>query len=244
MHITVEKKNFFQPNKQTLSEGKEIYLQLITAYVSKNWIKEKRRDHYYRKAKEEGYRSRAAYKLIQIHNRFGIFRRGDVVVDLGAAPGGWSQIALRFIGKEGMLVGVDLQRVAPLEGAIFIRGDFTWKETADRIGEILKGREVSVVISDMSPNISGVYSTDHARSVYLAESALRFAVENLKKGGVFVVKIFEGDMTGDYVKEVKKHFGMVKLYSPKASRSSSSEIYLIAKGFRGADESDDLAENQ
>ncbi len=206
-------------------------------------MKEKRRDHYYRKAKEEGYRSRAAYKLAQIHKRFGIFREGDVVVELGAAPGGWSQVALRLIGKSGFLIGVDLQKIKPIEGAVFIKGDFTDNETVERIREILGGRDVSVVISDMSPNISGVYSTDHARSIYLSEIALKFAIETLKRGGVFVVKIFEGDLIGDYVKKAKRYFGMVKLYSPKASRSSSSEIYMVAKGFKGRHETDEPAEN-
>lgn len=205
----------------------------ISHSVSRKWLRERRKDHYYRMAKEHGYRSRAAYKLIQIDRSFRIFRKGDVVVELGAAPGGWSQVAIRAIGPEGMLVGVDLQKIEPIEGAIFIRGDFTRRETVEKIQEILGGRDVSVVISDMSPNISGAYATDHARSIHLAEIALEFAVENLKKGGVFVVKIFEGDMLGDYIKEVKKYFGMVRLHSPKASRASSSEIYLIAKGFNG-----------
>ncbi len=207
--------------------------------VSKNWLRQRRRDHYYKMAKEQGYRSRAAYKLMQIDRKFHIFRKGDVVVELGAAPGGWSQVAVKAIGPEGMLIGVDLQKIEPLEGATFIKGDFTKPYVVEKIKELIGDRKVSVVISDMSPNISGAYSTDHARSIYLAELALRFAVENLKKGGVFLVKIFEGDMLGDYVKEAKKHFAMVKLHSPKASRSSSSEIYLIAKGFKGrGDESD------
>ena len=205
--------------------------------VSKNWLRERRRDHYYKMAKEQGYRSRAAYKLMQIDRKFRIFRKGDVVVELGAAPGGWSQVAINAIGPDGLLIGVDLQKIEPIEGAIFIKGDFTKPETVEKIRENLGDREVSVVISDMSPNISGAYSTDHARSIYLAELALRFAIDNLKKGGVFVVKIFEGDMLGDYIKEAKKHFGMVKLHSPKASRSSSSEIYLIAKGFKGREDS-------
>lgn len=203
----------------------------------------KKHDHYYRKAKAEGYRSRAAYKLIQIHQKFGIFREGDTVVELGAAPGGWSQAALHFIGEKGILVGIDLQRIEGLKGAAFIKGDFTKKEDRERIKEALGGREISVIISDMSPNISGVYSTDHARSIYLAELALDFAVKNLKRGGIFVIKIFEGDMMQDYLRKARKHFWMVKLYSPKASRSSSSEIYLICKGFRGRDENDENSEN-
>ncbi len=243
MHTETGEKIFSGRNPQTKSRCKKDISERSFPFVSKNWMSRKKHDHYYRKAKTEGYRSRAAYKLIQIHRKFGIFREGDTVVELGAAPGGWSQIALRFIGEKGILIGIDLQRIEPIKGAVFIKGDFTEKESADKIKEALGWREVSVVISDMSPNISGVYSTDHARSTYLAELALNFAVENLKRGGVLVVKIFEGEMIRDYLRSAKKHFGMVKLYSPKASRSSSSEIYMIAKGFRGRDGSDMSSEN-
>ncbi len=196
-------------------------------------MRQKRRDYYYRKAKQNGYRSRASYKLIQIHRKFNIFRKGDMVVELGAAPGGWSQVAIEMIGEEGRLVGVDLQGIRPLEGAVFIKGDFTDDEVKERIKAELGGKSPSVVISDMSPNISGAYSTDHARSVYLTEIALDFALENLKIGGVFVAKVFEGDLLSPLIKKAKNHFGMVKMHSPAASRNSSSEIYMIAKGFKG-----------
>ncbi len=220
---------------QVLSGKYEILLN-FRENVSKNWMKEKRHDYYYRKAKQTGYRSRASYKLIQIDRKFHIFRKGDLVVELGAAPGGWSQVALELIGEEGRLVGVDLQGIRPLEGAIFIKGDFTDDAVKERIREELGGRNPSVVISDMSPNISGAYSTDHARSVYLTELALDFAIENLKKGGVFVAKVFEGDLLPPLLKKARANFGMVKMHSPPASRSSSSEIYIVAKGFRGRPE--------
>ena len=208
-------------------------LKAVSPIVSKNWMRQKRQDYYYRKAKEEGYRSRASYKLFQIDRKFHIFRKGDLVVELGAAPGGWSQVAVELIGKEGRLVGVDLQGIRPLDGALFIKGDFTDNAVKERIREELGGKNPSVVISDMSPNISGAYSTDHARSVYLTEMALDFALENLKTGGVFVSKVFEGDLLSDLIKKAKKHFGMVKMHSPAASRNSSSEIYMVAKGFKG-----------
>ena len=203
-------------------------------------MKEKRHDYYYRKAKQEGYRSRASYKLLQIHRKFNIFRNGDTVVELGAAPGGWSQVAVELIGEKGMLVGVDLQRIRPIEGAIFIKGDFTDDAVRKRIREALDGKRPSVVISDMSPNISGAYSTDHARSAYLTGLALDFAIENLKDGGVFVAKVFQGDMVAELMKKARKYFGRAKLYSPKASRSSSSEIYIVAKGFKGKDAGRDV----
>ncbi len=209
----------------------------VFATVSKNWMRQKRQDYYYRKAKETGYRSRASYKLIQIHRKFRIFRKGDLVVELGAAPGGWSQVALELIGEEGKLVGVDLQGIKPIEGAVFIKGDFTDESVKEKIRKELGGKNPSVVISDMSPNISGAYSTDHARSVYLTELALDFATENLKKGGVFVAKVFEGDLLPPLLKKARSHFGMVKMHSPPASRSSSSEIYIVAKGFKGRGES-------
>ncbi len=199
--------------------------------MSKRWLTERRQEFYYRKAKQLNYRSRASFKLHQIDERFGIFREGASVVDLGAAPGGWLQIAKERVGPQGKVVGVDLQHILPLEGVTTIRGDMTKKETVDELKAILGG-EADVVISDMSPNISGNYSIDHARSVDLCTHALQFARHTLRPGGSLVMKIFEGDMINQFLKEVRKDFSSVRLHAPKASRSSSSEIYIVAKGFR------------
>ncbi len=216
--------------------------------MGKRWYREHRRDPYYRRAKAENYRSRAAYKLLQINERFHIIKEGDVVVDLGAAPGGWSQVALSIVGEKGLVVGVDLQRAKPMDGWVFIRGDFTRQETVEKIldeikkwaerwaennvsGKKIGGRRlVDVVISDMSPNISGIYDVDQARSIDLATHALRFAVENLRPGGNFVCKVFQGRDTEGFVAEARKRFHSVKRYSPPASRKSSSEVYIICRG--------------
>ncbi|MBI0584584.1 MAG: RlmE family RNA methyltransferase [Methanomassiliicoccus sp.] len=200
--------------------------------MSKRWLNERKRDYYYLKAKQLNYRSRASFKLHQIDERFHIFKEGGSVVDLGAAPGGWLQIAKERVGPKGKVVGVDLQHIDPIEGVRTIRGDMTKPETVEALRSLLDGR-ADVVISDMSPNISGSYSMDHARSVDLCAHALEFARQTLRPGGSLVMKIFEGDMINEFLAEVRKDFSSVRLHSPKASRSSSSEIYIVAKGFKG-----------
>jgi 23S rRNA (uridine2552-2'-O)-methyltransferase len=200
--------------------------------MSKRWLNERRNDFYYRKAKQLNYRSRASFKLHQIDERFGIFREGGSVVDLGAAPGGWLQIAKERVGPKGRVVGVDLQHIAPLEGVETIRGDLTRPETVKELMGLLGGK-ADAVISDMSPNISGQYSIDQARSVDLCHHALEFARRTLRPGGSLVMKVFEGDMLNDLLSEVRGSFASVRLHSPKASRSQSSEIYVVAKGFKG-----------
>ena len=200
--------------------------------MSKRWAQEHARDPYTRRAKRENYRSRASYKLKQINNKFHVIRQGDVVVDLGAAPGGWSQVALELVGEEGIVIGVDIDHTKPMEGWIFIRGDITHESTTENIQKELHKREkdrVSVVISDMSANITGIYDVDQANSAYLADMALQFAKENLGKGGNMVCKIFQGTDTQEFVSNVKKMFWGFKRFSPPASRKSSSEIYIIAK---------------
>jgi len=201
--------------------------------MSKNWLQARRRDFYYRKAKQLDYRSRASFKLIQIDDKFHIFRENAVVVDLGAAPGGWLQVAAERVGENGRVVGVDLQSISPIEGAMVetIRGDIRKQETVDKVLYMVGGN-VDIVLSDMSPNISGQYSMDHARSIELCEHAFNFAKKTLVPGGVLVMKIFEGDMMNEFLKTIKERFEAVKLFGPRASRSSSSEIYIIAKGFK------------
>ena len=200
--------------------------------MGKRWLKERKREYYYRKAKKMDYRSRASFKLMQIDDKFKVLPRGGAVADLGAAPGGWLQVAKERVGPNGKVVGVDLQRIEPLKGVVTLQGDILREETVESLQEILGGK-ADTVISDMSPNTSGSYSTDHARSVELCSHALDFARKTLRTGGSLVMKIFEGDMMGGFLAEVRKSFSMVKLHSPKASRSRSSEIYIIAKGFRG-----------
>lgn len=198
--------------------------------MSKNWMQERRRDYYYRKAKQLDYRSRASFKLMQLDDRFNLFRPGMTVVDLGAAPGGWLQVAAERVGPKGIVVGVDLQPIEPLEGVLTIKGDVRKQEVREELLTLTNGH-VDVILSDMSPNISGSYSMDHARSIELCEMALSFALATLSRNGKMVFKMFEGDMSRDLIAEVQKHFETVKRYSPEASRSSSSEIYVVAKGF-------------
>jgi len=184
-----------------------------------------RTDAFQRRARREGYRSRSVYKLMDIQKRSKIFRKDDTVLDLGAAPGGWSQIALEYIGEDGKLIGVDLQHILPLKGAQFLQGDIREPETRKELEKLVP--KVDVVLSDMSPNLSGNYSVDQARSVELALFALEIASE--RKANSFVVKVFEGSDFQDFRKAVIDEFGSVRTLSPEASRKQSSEVYLIAK---------------
>lgn len=188
-------------------------------------------DHFYRLARKEGYRSRAAYKLKQINSKFHVIRRGDNIVDLGAAPGGWLQMARELVGADGTVVGVDIQPIREIEGVITIVGDITAEDTVGRIKELVKNADV--VLCDASPNLSGDWSYDHARSIDLTEQALSCAEQILKPGGHFVVKAFHGDLFADYLKKVRSLFKNVRAHSPEASRKASAETYIIAKRFRG-----------
>ena len=185
----------------------------------------RRTDGFQRRARREGYRARSVYKLMDIQKRSKIFRKDDTVLDLGAAPGGWSQIALEYIGEDGKLVGVDLQHILPLKGAQFIQGDIRESETRKELEKLVP--KADVVLSDMSPNLSGNYSVDQARSVELSSLALEIASE--RKAKSFVVKVFEGSDFQDFRKTVIDEFGSVRTLSPEASRKQSSEVYLIAK---------------
>jgi 23S rRNA (uridine2552-2'-O)-methyltransferase len=188
------------------------------------------KDHYYRKAKEEGYRARSAYKLLQINEKFRIIKKGDSVVDLGAAPGGWLQVAKELSG--GTVVGVDLEKIAPIPGVLIFKADITAEETLNLIKEAL-GDSADVVICDAAPNLSGAWDVDHSRSIDLARSALRMANKLLKPGGNFLVKVFQGDTFLDYLAEVKRQFEKSQAHSPAASRKESAETYIIGKKLIG-----------
>ncbi|MEM3421727.1 MAG: RlmE family RNA methyltransferase [Candidatus Hadarchaeum sp.] len=201
--------------------------------MGRRWQLERRRDHYYRLAKLEKYRSRASYKLKQLNQRYGLLRRGDVVVDLGAAPGGWMQVALEEVGEAGFVLGVDLQRIKefPNKNAVTIVADITDPSVVEKISERIP-RPADVIISDASPLISGVWDVDQARSVELVRSALRIAEEVLAPGGKFLAKVFQGALMEDLLKQVKEKFEFVKVSKPSASRKGSAEVYVIGKGFR------------
>ena len=197
--------------------------------LPKAWIQDRKRDYYYQKAKAENYRSRATYKLSQTARTYRFIRRGDVVVDLGAAPGGWIQAARKIAGKTGFILGVDLKPIEPFpqEYIRTIVADFTEPEALQQILDFLP-QKADVVLSDASPNISGIWEVDNARQIDLAGEALKVALSVLRPSGNFFVKVFEGNMLQGFVKKVKKHFEVVKIIKPKASRAKSSEMYLLA----------------
>jgi len=185
-------------------------------------------------AKEKGYRSRAAYKLLEAINRFRFISNGGVVVDLGAAPGGWLQVARQTVGERGRVIGIDIETVAPLpyKNVITIRSDVSDDSYIVNLLKDVKGR-VNAVLSDVSPNISGAWSTDHARQIYLARKSLEIAKKILSREGNFFVKLFYGPELKDFEKEVKMSFRHVRFVKPKASKAKSSEIYLLATSFFG-----------
>ncbi len=197
--------------------------------MPKAWIQDRKRDYYYQKAKAENYRSRATYKLSQTVRTYRFIRRGNVVVDLGAAPGGWIQAARKVAGKTGFVLGVDLKPIDPFPQD-YIRTivlDFTEPTAAKQIMDFLP-KKADVVLSDASPNISGIWEVDNARQIDLASQALKVALDVLRPSGNFFVKVFEGNMLQGFVKTVKKHFEVIKIVKPKASRAKSSEMYLLA----------------
>jgi len=193
------------------------------------WLKRHVNDPYVRRARTQGYRSRAAYKLLQLLKLDGLVRSGDTVVDLGAAPGSWSQVLVECVGRSGRVVAVDLLEVAPVPGVMVIQGDFGEEAVLRRLEEALAGRKIDLVVSDMAPNISGVRSSDQARSIHLCELALDFAGTHLNSGGAFVVKAFQGAGYPEFLAAMRRVFVSVASRKPGASRSESNEMYLVGK---------------
>ena len=196
--------------------------------MTKKWLRERGQEYYYRLAKVKGYRSRAAFKLLQISEKYDLIDEGDTVVDLGAAPGGWLQAARTIVGESGFVLGIDLKPIEnlPWSNVVFRVGSI--KEFEDlKIDELLPNGQADVVLSDVAPNISGVWEVDHARQIDLAESSLKIATVILRKGGNFLVKAFQGELLEGFVKEVRKFFSVVKIVKPKASRVKSSEVYVL-----------------
>lgn len=198
--------------------------------TSKQWMREHVNDPYVQMAQKDGYRSRAAYKLLEINAKDKLLKPGMVVVDLGATPGGWSQVAAREIGRGGKVIALDLLPLDPLSGVDFIQGDFREDAVLKQLQDCLAGRQVALVISDMAPNMSGVLNADLARALYLAELAMEFAYEQLQADGYFLVKVFQGAGFEDYLKLMRSRFSKVVTRKPKASRDRSSELYLLATG--------------
>ncbi len=197
------------------------------------WIQDRKRDYYYKKAKQEKYRSRASYKLFQAIKKYGFIEHGDVVVDLGAAPGGWIQAARKTVGNKGFVLGIDLKPIEPFTQS-YVRTiicDITDREALKQILEMLP-RKADAVISDAAPNISGIWEVDHARQMELSQQALEIAKEVMKPSGSFFVKVFQGDMLSDFIQKMKQNFVNVVLVKPEASRAKSAEIFILGRSLK------------
>jgi 23S rRNA (uridine2552-2'-O)-methyltransferase len=199
---------------------------------SKRWLQEHHQDEYVLRARAEGYRSRAVFKLAEIQQKDRVLKAGQFVLDLGAAPGGWSEYASRIVTGEGKIIALDLLPLAPVAGVEFVQGDFTEQETLQRLLALVDGRHFDLVLSDMAPNLSGMDSVDQPKSIYLAELALDLAQNYLNPTGAFVVKLFQGEGCDELIASLRRIFNTVKLRKPDASRSRSSEIYAICDGLR------------
>jgi len=204
---------------------------MATKGGSARWRRRQETDIYVQRARREGWRSRAVYKLEEIHERHKLMRPGNTVVDLGAAPGGWCQYAQKCVGTKGRVIGLDILEMPPIEDVEFIQGDFTEDSVLAELQQCIGGQKVDLVMSDMSPNISGNRSVDQPRSMYLIEVSLELAYEVLRPGGHFVTKIFHGEGFDELVKVTRQRFESVKVRKPKASRSDSRETYLVASGY-------------
>lgn len=203
--------------------------------TSKGWLKEHFDDPWVKKAQQQGYRSRASFKLLEIQEKGRIFQSGMIVVDLGAAPGGWSQVAAELVGDKGAVLASDILPMDFISGVDFICGDFTEEAVYKQLLDSLKGGKADIVISDMAPNLSGMKEIDQPQAMYLAELALDLAKAVLKENGTFLVKVFQGTGLDSYQQELRSYFGKVKIRKPKASRPRSRELYLLAAGFMAAD---------
>ena len=204
----------------------------VRSKSSQKWLQEHNRDQYVKRALMDGYRSRASYKLIEINQKDKIFKPGLIVIDLGAAPGGWSQVAAKLVGSKGKIIASDILNMNPIDKVDFVLGDFTDFVVLQNILNLLESNLVDLVISDMAPNMSGIRGVDQTKAMYLIELALDMACKVLKPGGNFVVKVFHGEGFDQYMLELKKRFKQVISRKPNASRSRSREVYVVAKNFK------------
>jgi 23S rRNA (uridine2552-2'-O)-methyltransferase len=195
-------------------------------------LSDARKDRYRKLAKDKGYRSRSAYKLLQLNNSYHIFRQRNKVIDLGCAPGGWLQVAIKEVGSYGKVIGIDLKEVKPLEGAIILHGNIEDHGIIDGVIKILNSK-ADVVLSDLSPNVSGIWDIDHARQISLTKSAFSVAQKILKENGNAIFKVFEGDLLNEVKDDLNSNFHKVLLTKPGASRQQSSELYIVCLKFRG-----------
>ncbi|MDV3238047.1 MAG: 23S rRNA (uridine(2552)-2'-O)-methyltransferase RlmE [Gammaproteobacteria bacterium] len=197
---------------------------------SSRWLREHFDDEYVQRAQREGWRSRAVYKLEELDQKYRLLKPGMTVVDLGAAPGGWSQYAARVLGAKGRVIALDILPMDPLPGVVFIEGDFRDEAVLTRLEAVLGDHTIDLVMSDMAPNISGMGAVDQPRAMYLVELAVDFARQHLRAGGTFVAKVFQGEGFDALVQDLRRDFGRVAVRKPKASRPRSREVYLVATG--------------
>ncbi|SEK34932.1 23S rRNA (uridine2552-2'-O)-methyltransferase [Atopomonas hussainii] len=200
---------------------------------SRRWLDEHVNDPYVKQAQKDGLRSRASYKLIELDEKDRLIRPGMLIMDLGSAPGGWSQIAGRMVGDQGRVIATDILPMDSLENVDFIQGDFTDDKVFQQLLDMLDGRQPDLVISDIAPNISGVAVADQAAAMYLVELTLDMVRQVLKPGGNYVVKVFQGDGSDQFLKDMRTSFDKVMIRKPDASRSRSREVYMVGKGFKG-----------
>ena len=204
------------------------------SHSSKQWLRRHVNDPYVQRSRKEGYRSRSAYKLTEIDDRDKVLKPGMTVIDLGSAPGGWSQVAAKRVGAKGRVVAIDLLQMEPIPGVEFLQGDFNTDEGLQVVRRALGENRADVVLSDMAPNMSGIAVSDQARSMELAEIAFQFAALHLKRQGAFMVKIFQGAGYDDYLRQLRRSFEKVVVRKPEASRDESAEQYLLARNLRQA----------
>jgi 23S rRNA (uridine2552-2'-O)-methyltransferase len=202
------------------------------SHSSKQWLRRHVNDPYVQRSKKEGYRSRSVYKLTEIDERDKLLRTGQVVVDLGAAPGGWSQVLAKRVGPQGKIIAIDLLEMEPVSGVTFIQGDFGSKKGLAAVQAALQGRRADLVLSDMAPNMTGIAVSDQARSMELAELARDFALLHLQPDGALLIKIFQGAGYDEYLLSLRRAFRKVVIRKPDASRGESAEQYLLARGLK------------
>lgn len=200
---------------------------------SNSWLHRHVNDPFVKKAQLEGYRSRSAYKLIELHEKDRLIKPGMFLLDLGSAPGGWSQVAAKRVGGKGRVLATDILPMDPIKGVEFVQGDFTDETVVAQLIEKLGGEKFDLIISDIAPNITGIDSADQASSMYFLELALDTVKQTLKRGATFVAKMFQGSGSDQYVKDLRASFEKVLIRKPSASRAESREVYIVAKGFKG-----------
>ena len=205
---------------------------MVKGSSKKHWLARQQKDPYVKQAQQSHYRSRAVYKLIEIDDKDHLLKQGQTIIDLGSAPGSWSQYVSKKIGNKGRLIAIDILPMEPVDNTLFIKGDFTDQSVYEQCLQAMDNTRADLVISDMAPNLSGIRAADQARSLYLAELSFDLAKSVLKKGGDMLVKVFEGEGTDTYRHDLKEHFEKVIVRKPKASRDNSREFYVLARTFR------------